>query len=330
MRGIRWSAFVLVTAFGVSTGAGGDPPAHEAGTARGAPADVPVIIEGPILKEDIKSQVAVQSLISGADAAEVATGAGVRVAVLDGGFDLSHEALGAGLDDAWDALDQDGTVLDLGNGADDDRDGVTDRMVGHGNFVAGLLRACAADCVIVPVRVLDDEGRTTNDALARGIAHAVASGADVINLSLVAPTTSPALEAALDAAHAAGIVIVTAAGNSPTGPLDSGFLHARAITVGAVTDALAVASFSPNGTWIDVFAPGVELLGPLTEGAYGRWTGTSFSCALVSAAAVLVREVEPTLGTTAMRTRLAAAVNPVTGATATGRGSIDLLLAIGD
>ena len=330
MAGIRSSSFVVAGLFLVA-GAGAHPAPPDA-SVRGAPLDIPVIIEGPILKEDVKAQPAVRTVVSGEDAAQIATGAGVRVAVLDGGFDLSHEAIrnasGGGIADPWDALDQDSVVDDLGNGIDDDGDGVKDRNVGHGTFVAGLLRACAADVVIVPVRVLDDEGWTTPAALARGIQYAVDAGADVINLSLVAPEASDELRAALDAAEAAGVVVVTAAGNSPTEPLDCAYLHARSITVGAVDNDLAVTSFSPNGEWIDVFAPGVQLLGPFTGDDYARWSGTSFSCAFASAAAALVREDDSTLDTDAMRTRLAATANAVTGATASGRGSVDLYSAV--
>jgi subtilisin family serine protease len=319
----RWIRTACAVGLAVGSGA-----ADVGAPVRGAPLDVPIVIEGA-RGVDVLAQAAF-SAVGAAQAALLATGSGVRVAILDGGFDLTHEALAGCLDDAWDAVDQDADPTDLGNAADDDADGVADRCVGHGTFVAGIVRACAPGVVIVPVRVLDDEGRATTAALARGIEHAVAAGADVINLSLVAPETSVALQEALDAAEASGVVIVTSAGNSPTGALDHAYLHARAITVGAVGDAFGVAAFSPTGTWVDVYAPGVDVLGPLVDDAYAEWSGTSFSCAFVAAAAALVREVDPGTSTPAMRSRLAAAVDPVTGAGVAGRGSIDLLLAVAE
>src|SRR6185295_739999 len=187
----------------------------------------------------------------------------------------------------WDAFDQDASAQDLGDALDGDGDGRADDFVGHGTFTSGLVLACAPDASIVAIRVLDDEGRGNEAALARGIDKARELGADVINLSLVAPTAGPALRDALDAAVDAGIVLVVSAGDDPIGPFNSTFLCEHAIVVGAIDDTMTVPSFSPNSSMVDVFAPGVDIVGPLggsIANSYAGWTGTSFSAPFVSAA----------------------------------------------
>lgn len=331
MRNVRWSSCFVVSAVLASGGA----LLHENGTGRGsvhgAPSSYPTIIDdqrGP----DVPVQGAM-GLISAGAAAAYATGAGVHVAVLDGGFDLRHQFLSGHLGGQWDALDQDPYAQDLGNLVDDDNDNATDANVGHGTFVAGLIIACAPNAVVHPIRVLDDEGHGSPAALARGIDRAVELGAKVVNMSLVATDMTPQLESSIQAAVDAGVILVSSAGNDPAGAFDAPFLRDRSITVGAVNGNLAVAGFSPNQALVDVFAPGVDVLGPLggaTLNVYATWSGTSFASAFVSAAAALVKEHHPAMGFVAMRNRLAAATDAVTGATPSDRGSIDLLEAVQD
>src|SRR5690349_13609340 len=60
-----------------------------------------------------------------------ATGAGVTVAIIDGGFDLTHEALdGCIVATDVDMVDYDGDSQDLGDGIDNDNDGNADWVVG--------------------------------------------------------------------------------------------------------------------------------------------------------------------------------------------------------
>lgn len=334
MRVPRRSVLVLVAATCVASASAPRSEAPGYGTVRaasivGCPANVPTIDEDWVFA-DVAGQNACALVAAGA-AGAVSTGDGVKVAVLDGGFDLRHEYLAGRLGDEWDAIDQDGDAQDLGNDSDDDQDQVTDRCVGHGTFVAGVVAACAPDATILPIRVLDDEGLGDPSALARGIDKAVELGADVINLSLVATTAPEALQEAIQDAIDAGVVIVTSAGNDPTGPFDASFLEARAIEVGGVDGNLLVTDFSPNASWVDLFAPGDTIVGPLggdVEDCYATWSGTSFSCAFVAAAAALVRELEPAWGTSTMRTHLMAATDAVTNAVPSNTGSIDLYQAV--
>jgi subtilisin family serine protease len=298
---------------------------------RAAPVLYPELVDAHA--DDVPEQTAMQ-LVS-ADSILLpllATGDGVKIAALDGGFDLRHEYLNGHLGSQWDAIDQDNNAQELADGVDDDADGLVDFAAGHGTFVAGILATCAPDATILPIRVLDEEGNGSAAALARGIDKAVEFDADVINMSLVCTVMTTQLEVSIQNAIDAGVVIVIAAGDEVNGPFSAQYLRDRAIVVGAVTDNLQVASFSPNESLVHVFAPGVEVLGPIGGGSvgntYGTWSGTSFSTPFVAAAAALVKELAPSTTNSPMRTLLMAAVNPVSNAVPSGRGSIDLLEAV--
>jgi len=267
------------------------------------------------------------------DAHSVATGNGVLIAVLDSGFDLSHEVwLDALQSGAWDAVDDDFDVDEHPNSIDDDNDGVTDRNVGHGNFVTSLARATAPDAKILPIRCLDDEGNGTADDLAAAIDYAVAQGAHVINISAVVPNANNTLKDAVNDAVLAGVTIVTAAGNAANDLLDDPFVRDRSITVGAVDANAAVTSWSPNGVEVDIYAPGDGLIGALDDVAidYGRWDGTSFSAAFVSGAAALALDDDATRTPEDVRDLLTNTVSSVTGATPSTRGCVDCDAAVND
>ena len=143
------------------------------------------------------------------------------------------------------------------------------------------------------------------------IEAAVSDGMDVINLSLGEPEVEPSRDIvarALDAAAAAGVVPVVAAGNDfedlGAGSLISPGTSDRAITVAAVTSPDAsgseVADFSSSGPTPlslrlkpDVSAPGVSILSSVPGGRWETMSGTSMATPQISGAAALLRERHP-------------------------------------
>jgi subtilisin family serine protease len=155
---------------------------------------------------------------------------------------------------------------------------------------------------------------------AAAVTWAVDRGANVVNLSLGGPQTSAVERAAIDYATAHGVLVVAAAGNSgqfgsPT-TYPAALLGRNGIVVGAATQAGMRAAFSTTGTFVDVLAPGVDVLGALgggisptlfspvstpgANGAYGLGSGTSYSAPEVAGAAALVWAANPSLDAAAV------------------------------
>jgi subtilisin family serine protease len=272
------------------------------------------VVDGDMMRSSMADQPAAHMMRAG-EAHAMATGRGVVVAVLDAGFDLSHPAIRDRLVAGIDSLDRDGNPNDLGNGFDDYGEGHPDSAVGHGNFVAGMVLLAAPDARILPIRVMDDEGYGTNDAIARGLRYALDRGARVVNVSARAATLLDCrdIRTALDEAHARGVVVVASAGNEGQRGLGLIAGDERTVSVGAVDGTATVAEFSNTagrGEELAVFAPGVDLQGPMARGAMGVWSGTSFSAGLASGAAALCLELDPRSPPAHVRERIAACVNP--------------------
>ena len=120
------------------------------------------------------------------------------MAVLDTGVG-PHPDLQPVLLPGHDFIDDDNVPDDVGDGLDNDNDGVTDEGVGHGTHVAGIIHAIAPGARILPVRVLDSDAQGSVFAIAQGIRYAVDQKARVINLSLgLVNSESPSIESALD------------------------------------------------------------------------------------------------------------------------------------
>lgn len=224
------------------------------------------------------------------------TGAGTVVAVLDTGVQVNHPALSGNLTPArYDFIDDDDDPSDVGNGIDDDADGRIDEAVGHGTHVAGTVLLVAPDAVVMPVRVLDSDGRGAIFRVAEGILFAAENGAHVINLSLGASEESDLLEDIIgDVSAQSDVVFVAAAGNlgssSPQYPADD----EDVLAVSAVDETNLKPDFANFGKWIDVVAPGVGIYSTFPVDGYAYWTGTSMSTPMVAAQAALLRSLGST------------------------------------
>jgi hypothetical protein len=113
----------------------------------------------PSLKQTDFVDQAALARIRAPEAQAIAKGAGVIVAVLDAGVQLSHPRLVQGLAPGGvDLVDGDADPLDSPDGVDSDKDGIVDEAVGHGTFVAGMVLAVAPKAAVLPIRVLTATG----------------------------------------------------------------------------------------------------------------------------------------------------------------------------
>jgi subtilisin family serine protease len=185
--------------------------------------------------------------------------------------------------------------------------------------------------------------------LVAAIEAAVVDGMDVINLSLGEPEIEPdedVVARALDAAAAAGVVPVVAAGNDyddfGAGSVSSPGTSADAITVAAVTDDArpAVASFSGGGPTAlslrakpDVAAPGVGILSSV-PGGWDAMSGTSMAAPHVAGAAALLLQAHPDWPPATIKAALVGTSRPIAGddgqapATRVGAGLVDVRAAL--
>lgn len=215
-------------------------------------------------------------------------GQGSVIAVIDSGVDASHPRLAGRVLPGLDLVDGDADASEERQGFDGDGDGDVDESFGHGTMVASIALAVAPKSVILPIRVLDPDGRATASRVAAAVQHAVMRGAHVINLSLGSRTRSRVLEDAVRAALDAGVVVVAASGNDGDpfavdfpGSLDG------VISVGALNVRQRKPSWANGAKTATIYAPAANIVGCYPEGLYGMAKGTSFAAPLVAGAAAL-------------------------------------------
>ncbi|WP_433530936.1 type VII secretion-associated serine protease mycosin [Micromonospora sp. CA-263727] len=251
--------------------------------------------------------------------APLATGAGVIVAVVDSGVDRRHPQLAGRVLTGTDLLDP---------GGDGSRD-----CVGHGTGVASIIaaaprdgiafRGLAPDARILPVRVSEQQvvdgrgsGRTVGpDGFARAIRWAVENGADVVNLSVVLYADHPAVRAAIAHAVARDVVVVAAVGNLHVSgdPRPYPAAYPGVLGVGAVGVDGARAGFSQTGSYLDLVAPGADVLIAAPGQGHHRAEGTSYAAPFVAATAALLRQYRPELTAEEVATRIVATADPAPG-----------------
>ena len=213
-------------------------------------------------------------------------GVDVVVAVLDTGVYTLHEQFDGKLQlPSLDVIGDDRDPSEVGPGL----------AWGHGTHVAGVIAAMAPAATILPVRVLDQNGRGNTFLLAYAIEWAAQQpGVKVINLSLGTEYDSKILRDVIAQTVERGIIVVAAAGNSGSDQVQYPAGYPDVIGVTAVDNNSKKATFANYGKgWVDVSAPGVSIMSTMVnvEGAgYATWSGTSMSTAFVSGAAALVAE----------------------------------------
>jgi membrane-anchored mycosin MYCP len=277
----------------------------------------------------------------------LATGRGQRVAVIDTGV-APHPRLA-------------GRLVGLGDylaGGD----GLAD-CDGHGTAVAGLIAAradrgddlvgVAPDAKILSLRQfspsVDGAGHPTGDlaSLADALLRAVRARATVVNISGAvclprarAAAAGAPVRAALDAALAADVVVVAAAGNADGGGCAAddpaqvalpGWFGDDLLAVGAVDAGDRPAPFTVRGPWVDVAAPGTGVRSLAPDGGTGPpQDGTSFAAPYVAGLAALIRERRPDLTAREVADRIVAtARRPADGRDdAVGAGVVDPVAAL--
>ena len=238
----------------------------------------------------------------------------VLIAVLDTGINYNHEDFQASgkidLADAWDYVNNDPDPWD-----DYDHEG----SYVHGTTVSGVIAAVTNNNTgiagvnwgarILPIKVLNSTGGGEIPHILEGITRAINKGADVINMSFGQNSADAGLQESCLAAYQAGIVLVAAAGNANVSTKSYPAACATVIAVAAV-DSKDVRSVwgggqaSNYGDWIDVSAPGTNILSISKGNDYSLSSGTSLACPFVAGLAGLVKSVFPTISNQAIMDKI--------------------------
>lgn len=286
-------------------------------------------------------------------------GSGQRIAVIDTGVD-PHQRLkdvvaggdyvsdGDGLQDC----DGHGTIVASIIAATPDP---TDPTAFSGLAPeASIITIRQASTKYSPVSAPSSDGFGDVRTLAMAVRTAADMGASVINISSVACSESIPEDGSLGAALSYAVdikdaVIVTAAGNvggagqcprqnsseQPTVVSSPAWYDDYVVAVGSVTPDGTPSSFSLRGPWVDIAAPGEQVIS-VRQGAGAAGTvpisGTSYAGPVVSAAAALVRSRYPRLSARQVISRLEQTARKPANRRdlAVGSGVVDVLAAVSD
>jgi subtilisin family serine protease len=220
------------------------------------------------------------------EAHRLATGKGIKIAVIDSQVDGAHPDLAGAITASFRAYAEEEQPHLHGTG-------MAGAIAAHQNMLGVAPGAALLAVSAFSTKANSAEGTTFN--ILKGIDWAAGQGARIINMSFAGPA-DPRLKETLQKANARGIVLVAAAGNAgPKSPPLYPGADAGVIAVTATNAEDGVFAGANRGNYITVAAPGVDVLAPAPEAQYQFTTGTSVAAAEVSGVVALMLERNPSL-----------------------------------
>ncbi len=221
----------------------------------------------------------------------------VLIAIVDTGVDYTHSDLAGG---------RIRTDIDHDFSNSDD-DAMDDH--GHGTFVAGIaagdtnnnlgIAGVCQGCQILPVKVLNSEGKGTAETVSQGIQYAANAGAKIINMSLGFASNcgcSQTVARTINYAFDRGSLLIAASGNDSDKQRTSyPGSSPRVLGVGAYDHNAQEADFSNRDVYLDILAPGKDIYGLDLHNAYRTASGTSAATPHASGVAGLLWSARPGL-----------------------------------
>src|SRR3954465_6509811 len=216
-----------------------------------------------------------------------ATGAGVRVCILDSGVETDHPLVGEVQQSVAISIDGEEVLVDEQDSSGD--------LCGHGTACAGIVRSLAPDCELTSVRVLGAGYTGSAPVMLGGLEWAIHGGFDVVNMSL--STTKKQyvdrLHELADIAYFKRVMLIASAHNMPVESFPWRF--ASVISVGSHEQHDPQVFYANPSPPVEFFARGLNLdiawLGDQTI----RATGNSFATPHIAAVCALILAKHPGL-----------------------------------
>jgi subtilisin len=230
-----------------------------------------------------------------------ATGAGVRVAVIDSGIDADHPAL-EGCVDAGNGIDisisPDGEVVQT---AGDHHD-----VFGHGTACAGIIHSFAPEARITSIRVLGEGLSGKAESFLAGLQWAVDNDFDVVNLSLGTRKRDWALAfyELCDRAYFNGTFLTTAANNMDMVSYPSLFASVASVACNMSADPWRF-HYNPQPP-TEFLARGIDIEVAWRDGGTMTSTGNSYAAPHIAGLAALIGSKHPDLNPAQLKTVLTA------------------------
>ena len=218
-----------------------------------------------------------------------ATGAGVRVCILDSGVERDHPLVGEVQRSIAISIEGEDVIVD-----EDDKAG---DLCGHGTACAGIVRSLAPECELTSVRVLGAGYTGSGAILLEGLRWSIEQGYDVINMSLSTTKQKFAnlLHELADSAYFRRTMLVASAHNMPVESYPWRF--SSVISVGSHEGDDPFSYYYNPSPPVEFFARGVDVEVPWLAGGRLVCTGNSFATPHVAGIVTLMlskhRELTP-------------------------------------
>jgi subtilisin family serine protease len=254
-----------------------------------------------------------------------------KVAVFDGGIDISHEDLVGNIVTPFNAVTNLYSNGELVNSFDNHGTACSGTIAAVTNNGIGVSSVGNNRVKVMPINIMSNvysggSFNTTSAIQINAINAAIAQGCVAISMSYGGSGYSSALDAAFNQAKATarngkGIFICASTGNGYSGTIvQYPASYSGVYGIGASTSSDLRASFSNFGSIVDISAPGASILttdvsgsGGYNSGNYASVSGTSFSCPITAAAGALLMYKNPDLTEYAVMQILATTAEKVGG-----------------
>ncbi len=205
---------------------------------------------------------------------DITKGAGIKVAIIDSGVDLTHPDLQSKIAASKD-FSGTGSMID-------------ESEVGHGTHLSGIVGAqtnnalgiagVCPDCQILFAKQGDSFDQET---ISQGLIWSADQGAKAINMSFESQDGQTLRDAVAYAWGKGAIPVAAPANDGTNNPEEVPSSLPNVVSVAATDQTDNKTSYSNYGDWVTIAAPGDKVLSTLPNGEYGNLSGTSMASPVV-------------------------------------------------